>query len=202
MDRILIPLNFQVNLAKLISYYEILKTEFRTMQWNWIEHGADIKPEWQTRVLASSGGDLPYGWGLQSNLKDINIPCPPYDVSIHNKVEYRDTNMIFGDIERLKQFVPYSYRWSIAVQPPNGSVARHTDQEDEDTIHIPIITNTDAVFNFNSPIHMPANGSAYLLHTEYPHDTVNRGSTDRVHLIFRIKKNKINELLSLTGQLI
>lgn len=205
-NTILKNLNFSVNLEKLKEYYEILQQQYNDKKWNWEDHGKDIKQEWQDRVNNTPGGDLTYGWGIQSNLEDLNIPCPPYNVSIHKTTDYRNTEMAFGVLTKLQEIFPYGYRWSIAVQPPGGMIAKHSDYPDEDTIHIPIMSNDGAFFIFEVdgseiPIHMPANGQGYLLHTEHLHYTINHGKTDRVHLVFRAKKINIDKILNVSGEL-
>mgnify|MGYP003630988120 FL=1 len=46
---------------------------------------------------------------------------------------------------------------------------------------------------------MVADGSAYLLNTTQPHHTFNSSNEDRVTIIFRLKQDKLNDLLSLEG---
>jgi hypothetical protein len=51
-------------------------------------------------------------------------------------------------------------------------------------LHIPIFTNPKAVFVCEGEeVHMPANGSAYIVDVSREHQVFNRGSTDRIILL-------------------
>jgi hypothetical protein len=114
--------------------------------------------------------------------------------------------LAFGLVTKLQKLIPYSYRWSLVVQPPGGKVARHVDQGDEYTAHIPIYEATKAVFKFwkntqRKDFTMQADGSVYLVDTIITHETENYDVTDRIGLVFRFKRDDLSKLLELTGEI-
>ena len=192
------PLNFTVSLTELKSYYEILKNNYDHLDWSWEKCGNDVVKQWQDAAYADTANLLTHGWAIQSNLKDINKPCPPWNISTLETVEYRNTELVFGIIKKLQKIIPYAYRWSVSVQPPGGKVTTHTDHEDEYTVWIPIYTKGPSIV-FDKEYELDANGSAYLLDTTIPHSTSNDSDQERVTIIFRLNQKHVNDLLSITG---
>jgi hypothetical protein len=63
--------------------------------------------------------------------------------------------------------------------PPNKYGAR---------LHIPLATNSQCLFEFdNEQIHMPNDGSGYLVRINRRHRYVNNGTTRRLHLVMDIR---------------
>ena len=138
-DKILTNLNFSVDINELRDYYHTLKDQYSDLNWSWAKCGSDIVEQWRDAAYNDPANLLTHGWAIQSNLKDISLPCPPWNISKHEIVEYRNTKLAFGIIERLQQHLPFAYRWSVSVQPSGGKVSLHSDQEDELTVWIPNI---------------------------------------------------------------
>ena len=63
---------------------------------------------------------------------------------------------------------------------------------------LPIHTSGPAI-TFDKEYELNADGSAYLLNTTNPHHTFNSSNEDRVTIIFRLKQDKLNDLISLEG---
>jgi len=200
-------LNFTIKLDSLKEYYHVLVTKYDHLKWSWNKHGLNITDEWRERMMQDEGTLLPYGWAIQSNLVDITLPCPPYNISTHERCDYRNTELAFGLVTKLQDLMPYTYRWSLVVQPPKGKVARHSDQGDEYTAHIPIYEAGLAVFKFwdkneNQQLFtMNADGSVYLVDTIIDHETENYDTTDRIGLVFRFKRTDLPKLLAITGEI-
>jgi len=203
-DNLLTILNFKVDPQELHDYYNTLTESYQHLKWNFEVGGDTITDEWRQRMMAEPATLLPYGWAIQSNIRDLNEPCPPYNITTHERVEYRNTSMAFGIISRLQELLPYAYRWSISVQPPGGKVSLHSDQEDEYTIWIPILGDSSATItyvidNVSYPLVLPSTGNLYLLDTTYPHYTINNGYTDRVAIIFRINQKHTIKMMNIRG---
>jgi hypothetical protein len=203
IENILTKLNFNVDIKELHEYYNVLNTEFQHLDWSWAKCGDSIVKQWSDAAHADPANLLTHGWAIQSNLKDITLPCPPWNISTYETVEYRNTELAFGVIKRLQAAIPYAYRWAVSVQPPGGKVSLHSDQEDECTVWMPIYTNGVAITFVNEEKNtgycLDSDGSAYLLDTTVPHFTYNDAEQDRVAVIFRMKQTDINKLLALTG---
>jgi len=203
IENILTKLTVKVDINELQKYYKTLNKEYQHLDWSWDKCGDTIVKQWRDAAYADPANLLTHGWAIQSNLKDITLPCPPWNISTLETVEYRNTELAFGIIERLQTAIPYGYRWSVSVQPPGGKVSLHSDQEDECTVWIPIYTKGVAITfvtpEKNTGYCLDSDGSLYLLDTTVPHFTYNDGGQDRVAVIFRIKQTDINELLALSG---
>lgn len=206
MDFLYKKLDFFVPHSELVTYYNELEENCEHLKWSWNKCKNDIKSEWQERMLTIPGANLGWGWGIQSNIIDTTVPTPPYNISTHTLCEYRNTELAKDFVLRLQEHMPYAFRWGLFVQPPGGTVPRHTDQDDEITVHIPIHWPNEAVFEIyydSGPVTItfPANGHAYLLDTIIPHATFNRSNQNRVGIVFRLKRDKVDELLQLKGQI-
>jgi len=203
IENILTKLNFSVDIKELHEYYNTLNTKFQHLDWSWDRCGDTIVKQWRDAAYADPANLLTHGWAIQSNLKDLTLPCPPWNISTLETTEYRNTELAFGIIERLQAAIPYAYRWAVSVQHPGGKVSLHSDQEDECTVWIPIHTEGVAITfvtdTKNTGYCLDSDGSAYLLDTTVPHFTYNNAVQDRVAIIFRMKQTRINDLLALTG---
>ena len=200
-------LNFTIDIPELISYYDELVTNYEHLRWDFNKCKNDITDEWYDKMLSTPGANEGWGWALQSNLVDMSLPCPPYNISTHPRCDYRNTEMVKGVISRLQLAMPYAYRWALFVQPPGGTVPRHIDQLDEYTVHIPIQWDSDSVFEIGDDpdtpnvITFPADGSVYLLDTIIAHSTINRSDRNRIGIVFRFNRKHLVHILTLTGEI-
>jgi len=200
VQNILTKLNFTVDIDDLRNYYDILNTQYQHLNWNWDKCHNQIVQQWRDEISKDPANLLTHGWAIQSNLVDLTVPCPPWNISTLETVEYRNTELAFGIISELQSTIPYAYRWAVSVQPPGGKVGQHSDQEDEYTVWIPIYTKgttitfiqDDSKYNYD----LESNGSAYLLDTTVEHYTENLEDIDRVSIIFRLNQKHLYHLLS------
>jgi hypothetical protein len=203
LENILTKLPFSVDIRELRAYYSTLKTKYDLLDWSWERCGDTIIEQWKEAAYSDPANLLTHGWAIQSNLKDLTVPCPPWDISTLETTEYRNTELVFGIIEKLQSAIPYGYRWAVSVQPPGGKVSLHSDQEDECTVWIPIYTDGVAITfvasDRSTGYCLESDGSSYLLDTTVPHYTQNDSEQDRVTIIFRLNKKYINELLATNG---
>lgn len=202
LGNILTKLDFSVDIQELRNYYNLLNTKYNHLNWNWDRCGNTVVKQWRDAAYTDPANLLTHGWAIQSNLKDLTIPCPPWNISTLETTDYRNTELVFGIIERLQAVMPFGYRWAVSVQPPGGKVSLHNDQDDELTVWIPIYTSGVAitfVVSNNIDYSLESDGSAYLLDTTFPHYTYNSSEQDRVTIIVRLNKKYINELLDIHG---
>jgi hypothetical protein len=183
-------LKLNVNLDEIRNYYNTVVNDFNYLKWS--RSLDDI----ESGVGGHSFENL-YGWGIESNQPDIDQPCPPYNV-LKLKNEYKETKLVFGPILNLKKLFPNSHQYSIAGHPSGTRVNLHRDSDKYLKIHIPIYTNPSAEFIFkDNKYHLPADGSIYLVNTQVMHGTDNQGTTDRVHLFFKVPSTDLNKILEL-----
>jgi hypothetical protein len=203
MPSLLTPLRFNVPIEELRNYYSTLEQDYQHLNWSWAKCGGEVVKQWRDAAHQDAANLLTTGWAIQSNLVDLSIPCPPWNISTHPTTDYRNTALAFGIINRLQAAIPFGYRWAVSVQPPGGKVGLHSDQEDEYTVWIPVYTNNSPCITFVSnnieqELNLVSNGTAYLLDTTVPHYTYNAGDTTRVTIIFRLNQQHKDQLLSIT----
>jgi hypothetical protein len=187
----IIPLNIQFNFTEALDYYNTLEKEYKHLKWSFKNDVDDAEYHKHNGV---------FGWGIQSNLDDINMPCPPYDIHKSRNTEYKNTELVFGFAEKLINFFPEVRQLGIAGHPAGVEIAQHIDNDDYFKIHIPLITNSNAHFMFEDTVYTMQAGFMYLVETKYMHGTINTGST-RVHMLFKCPRDRFEEVSLLTGSL-
>lgn len=203
LKNIVDKLNFFVDINELKSYYDILQTNYSHLDWRYERCKTNIIEQWEDAAREDPANLLTHGWAIQSNLEDLTVPCPPWDISASGTRGYRNTELAFGIIDRLQRLIPNGHRWSVSVQPPGGKVSLHSDESDEMTVWIPIYTNGTVITFLDNgselKYSLDSDGSAYLLDTNVPHFTYNSSTEDRVTIIFRINLEYIDKLLAVEG---
>lgn len=190
MDFLVKELDIKFSFNDLENYFKIVESEYQHLKWS-----SEFKDDATGHQKHSIDGV--YGWGIQSNLEDLNIPCPPYNVHKNGSDNYRDTVLVFGLAELIRKNIPYSRQLSIASHPPGAKINLHTDSDTYLKIHMPIKTNDAAYFNFEDEQFVLQPGKMYLVNTNKLHGTSNEGDTYRTHLFFKIPADKVDEITRL-----
>lgn len=127
---------------------------------------------------------------VKRSLSDSASYVPEADERNYTK-KNENVKGIFDNI--LSSFKAEVCRTRFAVLMPGFRTATHIDADTDYTIriHIPIITNTEAVFGIIKngrlkEIHLPADGDAWFVNAGFPHYVYNGGKTPRVHLIIAL----------------
>lgn len=170
-------IDVDIDYSNLRNYYNEVCIKFQHLKFTNIKDVVDSEKHNVTSV---------YGWGIQSNLEDLTVPCPPWNVHKNRTDNYRDTVLVFGIINELKNIFPNSRQFSLSGHPPGTIIQQHTDTDKYIKIHIPIIANSESFFVFGDQQYCLKVGKAYLINTTKPHGTINNGITDRVHLFFKV----------------
>ena len=74
----------KVNMNKLRDWYKELEKSYSHLKWSAEDSNVD----------EGVGGHIlkgVYGWALQSNLEDLEKPCPPYNITKEEKQVYMST---------------------------------------------------------------------------------------------------------------
>lgn len=191
----ILPLDLEIDINEFRDYFKTVEQDFQHLKW-------DLSTEVDS-VNYGVGGhtySASYGWALQSNRYDLNLPCPPYHAHSDN-AEYRDTALIFGPVKRLKEIWPFAYQFSLVVATPGFRVNWHIDNLETRKCHIPIYTNDRGYFIFEDEQLVLKPGKIYLTNTSLNHSTDNQGDSNRVHIFFKIPADKMHEVYSTTGKL-
>jgi hypothetical protein len=197
MQNLVTKLKLKINIDELIDYYNQVREKYQSLKWVKDEQLQSTLPRW-----ANDKETNLYGWAIDSNLESLTDPCPPLNISSKTIVDYRNTELSFGVVKQLQEIFPYGYRWSISVLEPDGGVSLHSDSSKNITVWIPIINPEQAEFMIEyqgqlTNYHLPADGSLYVVDTQYPHYTKNNSEEDRVLLSFRCLRDlHLEELLS------
>jgi hypothetical protein len=187
----------RVNLDSMISFYNSLVSNFSHLRWE-ANLDKDVEPGVGGHVMTGV-----YGWALQSNKDDLTIPCPPYNITLSERKNYRDTDAMHGYVMKIKEYFPFAHQFSIAAHPPGTKVNIHKDSDDFLKIHIPIFTNEFSYFLFeDEKYNFKADGSMYLVNTDKPHGTLNEGNSTRIHMFFKIPKEYSEEILKYSQEII
>lgn len=190
-------LNTKLSINDLRAYYHTVAKDYQRMCWIQNNEVESTNKKWGNNQMVNSL----YGWAIDSNLEDINSPCPPYNISTRNKLPtYRNTVLAFCIINELQKIFPYGYRWAISVQEPGGYVNRHQDNPKNLTVWIPIYNppKSGLIMYYDDKEvdhHLKDDGSLYLVDTKIDHKTYNNDTTDRVLLSFRFLTEHLDKVL-------
>ena len=107
------------------------------------------------------------------------------------------SEMTFGYLKEIKDSLPFTAtdHWTVVTHTPGTRLGMHQDEPEWLMLHVPIYTNDKAtwIIGGEGGFFMPP-GNAHILNSTIPHDVVNYGSTDRVHLYFSIPTNELDRL--------
>jgi hypothetical protein len=193
--------NFKFNHQELIDYYDELEQNYQHLKWAVSEVYTPSTTPIDKTVHSVDGF---YNWAVQSDLKDPTKPCPAYRVGDTEEIVNENlsgnydvpTEIIFGFAEKLinlfSQFDPT--QTLVVVHPPGTRIGFHVDTGNYVKIHLPIKSNSQSLFEYNDKVFVMEPGYAYLTNVSIPHATINNGTTDRVHLIFRVSDKFISML--------
>jgi hypothetical protein len=185
--------NFKFNHQELLDYYNALEEKYQHMKWA----VADVyTPDTNPIDKTVHSVDKFYNWAVQSHLKDPKKPCPAYKEGVTEEMARTQmsgefdvpTELIFGFSEKLinlfSQFK--ATQTLVVVHPPGTRMGFHVDTGDYVKIHLPIKSNEHSLFEYEDESFVMEPGYAYLTNVSIPHATINSGTSDRVHLIFRV----------------
>lgn len=181
-------LSYNINLDELRLYYHQVEKEYQHLKWS-SEYISDTIDHEKHSVNGL------YGWAIQSNLDNLNIPCPPYHIHKNGSDTYRNTELVFGFAAKLLQRYPYARQMGIAVHPKGIIINQHIDNVEYVKIHIPIYATSASYFCFYDEKIILEPGYAYLIDTRHMHGTIQEGDGMRAHLFFKIPTIKIEDVL-------
>lgn len=181
-------INYSFDLDELRCYYHTVNKNYQHLKWT-LALVDDVKDAHKHKL------DGVYAWGIQSNLEDLTVPCPPYDVHKNGSTTYRNTELVFGFAEKLLERFPYARQLGIAAHPKGVEIAQHIDNDEFVKIHFPIFKTTCSFFVFGEHRFVFEPGKAYLIDTRYVHGTSQEGDGERIHLLVKLPVDKIEDAL-------
>lgn len=191
--------NFKFNYLDLVSYYQQVKDNFSYLRWQLPER--DLTKDQRLFPPGYDDSVGIYGYAVQSNLKDSDVPAPAYNVKTipkELKLPYatNKTKLAFGFANQLLKKLPYIEELVITGHPPKSKINLHKDNDINVRVHLPIKINTESYFVFEESKYVLETGKAYIVNTNLQHGTDNQGDCDRIHLFFKIPIGRIKELIN------
>lgn len=187
--------NFKFDIRELTGYFDEV-INHANLLWSIPERDLTKDPQLYPAGYKDSIGI--YGYAIQSNLKDANIPAPTYNVKTipkDMKLPYatNKTKLAFGFAKKLLDKIPYIEELVITGHPPNSKINLHKDSDVNVRVHLPIKINLQSYFVFENNNYVLETGKAYIVNTNRLHGTDNQGDSVRIHLFFKIPIGRINE---------
>lgn len=185
--------NVEFNLSDVTDYWEKVRDNFDYLKWVIREKDLPPAPD----AISTLGI---YGYGILSNLDDVDIPCNPPGNSnkdYKHKKFTKPTKLVFGIADQILKKFPMCEELAITAHPPNSSIPPHVDKDNHFRIHIPISTNNQAWFYHGSTKMNLEVGKAYIINTKKMHSTINNGNTDRIHILFKVPYALTNQILNM-----
>ena len=156
--------------------------------------------------ITSSDGDYRDGWQQGHKVYENNPNSPREElVAEFRKIGLKDLNAyrVKTDIctpafsalvDTMEENGFYPRRCRLIRLKAGGFSSWHRDAPDGHyavRLHIPIITNPGCLFKTETEdVHMPADGSCYLIKVNRMHQVVNTGTEDRYHFVCNVRDTK------------
>jgi hypothetical protein len=150
--------------------------------WSVLSSTGDYRDGFQSGQRVSDADFMP-GASVQEKAKAVGIKAREF---------YRHPTQICHGylaevVDRVRFIGLEPSRVRLALLKAKGQSTKHRDGLPGSysvRLHIPIITNTLCTFECDEgSVHLPADGSAYILDVSREHQVFNRGETDRIVLI-------------------
>ena len=98
--------------------------------------------------------------------------------------------------KEIKDSLPFSEtdHWTLVRHTPGTRLGMHQDEPEWLTVHIPIYTNEKAVWIIGGEEFFMPLGNIHIINSTIPHNVVNYGDTDRIHVYFSLPSAELDRL--------
>ena len=186
--------NFQIDIEKLRAHLwnQVVNASDPVMQgpafggWSVLSSQGSVEDGWQQGHLCFKEVDGKMVWD-EELAKSLGF-VPEYE---HKNPTPICTGYLAEIMKKIYQMKFNPRRARISILKPKSQTDLHMDAKPGNyavRLHIPIVTNEKALFctQDEGDVHLPADGSAYLLRVDRLHQAVNFGDLDRYHLIMQV----------------
>lgn len=188
-----IELKMPIDVDRLTKWYSDMLQTMEHLRFN-PSKTEYIKPNSLQSNLIGGLHSFGISWPVE---KDIPIP-PRYAARPDLYPETEEEQTIFGTKMKVMERYKFGYfkelydtygedflSWSrVSVHDPDSRIDPHIDGTTHlFRIHIPIVTNDNAMFYWGDTPYNFKVGKAYLINTSITHCTHNKGDTERAHII-------------------
>ena len=87
-----------------------------------------------------------------------------------------------------------AFEWVVVNHTPGTRLGMHVDEQQWLTVHIPLYTNDKCDWTIGGEQFFMPLGNCYIINSTEPHDVVNYGDTDRIHIYFSINASQIDKV--------
>jgi hypothetical protein len=199
---IITPLEVFFNVNEGLEYLNLLdKTSHFRWSFNELEKAERYQSGRQNNSPNHNVTPM-YCWTLRSNQYD-NWRPKKLDYYFENcGEEYKNTELVVGFANKLLKMFPSMGSMHVGAHPPKTQLELHKDDEEYFRVHVPLITNSRAYFFGEDKVkHYLEPGRLYILDTNEYHGTNNEGDSDRIHILFKMPRHLLSDVLKLTGTL-
>jgi hypothetical protein len=199
---IIIPLNIFYDPKEGIEYLNFLN-QFPHLRWTFKDLRKDEQHQRGKQYNSPNHYvDLMYFWTLRGCENDPWRPTKLNSFFSGSDDKYVNTELVDGLAKKLLEMFPKMGSMHVGGHPPGTKLELHTDDEDFFRVHVPLITNKQAYFfGEDKEKHYLEPGRLYILETNKEHGTVNYGEDDRVHILFKMPRNLMQDTINLSGRL-
>lgn len=181
---VITKLNVTYNVNDAADYFNQIATEkYDHLKWSMLEDKNS-----DSTILNV------YGWAIQYPKDFIGLSYglySTYELGIEN---YQDSEIAFGFAKKVLDTFPLAFRATMYVNPPGTHFLPHIDSTHAFRIHIPILSNPNAIWITKDGTTNMIPGNAYLLDSSNTHETMNNGITDRVHIELEMRRNDVHTI--------
>jgi len=194
-------LKVKYDIQEALDYYNTLSRNYQHLHWDYTKDHNE-----PTIIDPKNKLSKMHGWGLHTIYSD---PTFPYhcDLDPHDEGPewFRNTELVFGFVEKVFNFFPNAYRSCLYVHPPGTHIGRWKPAgPPHGKVVIPILSN-DACFyvSHDDPTFRvnPKVGTIYLIETDVDTEIINYGLSDQAAIVFNAPVNTFNFMLNATGQI-
>lgn len=213
----LVELNYNLNVEKLTDWYKEISEEFKFMRYNFNDMPEKLNLE-KSKEMVEQGycgyycgpiDGITFAWPIE-RYEPLPPPIqanPELFPEVNMETFYEDAKIMSryrkGYLNEMIDILGEdSFRQMIITSHyPNMYIRQHVDSKVL-KLHIPVETNENAFFHFGPnkerKYHMKL-GKIYILNTGYWHGTTNESEFKRSHIITRIAKEHILNIIELTN---
>ena len=188
-----LELNMPIDVDELTKWYNEVLATMEHLRFN-TSKTEFVKPNVMESILVGDLHSFGISWPVE---KDIPIP-PRYAARPDLYPEIGNNEDMFSDQMKVMEKYKFGYfkelydeygekffSWSrITIHDPGARIDPHIDGGVHTfRLHIPIVTNDDAMFYWGDTPYNFKVGKTYLINTSTTHSTDNKGNTERAHII-------------------
>jgi len=194
-------LNLEFDLQEVLDYYNTLENDYQKYRWQFYDdhnNPAVIDPKNDVNKI--------YGWGLQTTYHDTEFVyhC---DLDPHNEPPeyFKDTPMVFGFFDKIKNRFKQPFRSFVHVFPPGQYIGKWMPTPPPHVkIMIPIIMNNSYKLTVHGPnpvTVIPEPGKIYMIESTHLNEWRNDGDSKIAYILFSVPLEYMDEMLNFKGKL-